>query len=100
MKASTLLKKKGIDPDEAILLISAKEAMENILETIEEYCPKLKINKMTKEDIESLLDSYSSCVINYHPESCHQERAALLAEFETLQHYGLTKDDYHYLDFY
>ena len=78
MKPSTLLKTKGIKPEDSVLLISAEEALENLLETIEEYCPNLEIDKMTKDDISTLLNSYADCVVNYHPESQHQERAVLL----------------------
>ncbi len=99
MKTSTILKKTGVNPDKPVLLITAEEAIENLLETIEEYCPNLKLNKMAKEDIEALLDSYGECVIDYHPESYHQERGALLKNFETLEKYGLTDKDYESLDF-
>lgn len=73
--------------------------MENLSEAIEECCPHLKINKMKKDDLESLLDSYSECIVDYHPENYHQERAALLRNFEMLQQYGLTADDYNFIDF-
>lgn|SRR3990167_880676 len=99
MEALTLLKKVGLNSDEPVFLITAKEATENLLEAIEEYCPNLKINKMTKEDITTLLYSYSNCVINYHPENHHQERAALLENFEMLRGYGLADDDYNSIDF-
>ena len=99
MKPSTLLKRKGIKPEESVFLISAEEALENLLETIEEYCPNLEIDKMTKDDISTLLNSYADCVVNYHPESQHQERAVLLKNFEMLQQYGLTENDYEALDF-
>lgn len=99
MEASVLLKKLKINPDEPVLLITAEEAMENLLETIEEYCPNLEINKMTKKDIMALFCSYADCVINYHPESNHQERGALIENFEILKRYGLTDDDYEPLDF-
>ena len=44
---------------------------------------------MTNEDIKALLESYRRCVINYHPEKNHQERAALLSNFKILQQYGI-----------
>jgi hypothetical protein len=100
MKASTLLKKAGINPDKPVLLITAGEALENLLEVTKKNCPHLKINKMTRQDIEILLDSYSDCIINYHPEDHHQKRAALLKNFEMLKHYGLSDDNYNSLDFY
>lgn len=99
MKPSTILKKTGINPNKPILSITAKTAIENLLEAISIYCPNLQINKMTKEDIEDLLDSYAECVIDYHPENYHQERAALIRNFELLKSYGLTDDDYNNIDF-
>jgi hypothetical protein len=99
MNPSILLKRKGIKPEESVLLITAEEALDDILETIEEYCPNLEIGKMTKEDISTLLKSYADCVYNFHPESQHQERAVLLKNFDMLKQYGLTEDDYDSLDF-
>lgn len=99
MKALTLLKRVGTDPGKPVLLITAEEAMEKLLEAIKKYCPKLKITKMTGEDIKALLDCYSYCIIEYHPDSNHQERGALLAKFEMLKRYGLKDNDYRYLDF-
>ncbi len=99
MNTSALLRTKGIKPEESLLLITAEEALENILETIDEYCPHLEMDKITKEDISTLLNSYADCVYNYHPESQHQERAALLKNFDMLKQYGMTDDDYEALDF-
>ena len=99
MKPSTLLKTKGIKPEKSVLLITAEEALENLLETIDDYCPHLETDRITKEDISTLLNSYADCVYNYHPESQHQERAVLLKNFDMLKQYGLTEDDYEALDF-
>lgn len=99
MKPSTLLKRKGINPEESVLLITAEEALENLLETVNDYCPHLEMDKITKEDISTLLNSYADCVYNYHPENQHQERAVLLRHFDMLKRYGMTDDDYEALDF-
>lgn len=99
MKALRLLKKAGINLNEPVLLITAEEALGNLLEAIEEYCPDMKINKMTKEDLQALLNSYNDCVSKYHPENYHQERVALLENFEMLRRYGLTDEDYPCIDF-
>lgn len=99
MVASTLLKRKGIKPNEPILSITAEEALDSLLEAIEEYCPDLQVNKMTGEDIKALLDSYSNSVMLYHPENYHQERGALIENFKMLKRYGLTDDDYDSIDF-
>lgn len=99
MEPNTLLNKKSINPDKPVLLITAEEAIGNLLEAIEEYCPHLKISKMTRQEIEDLLDSYSNCIVDYHPEDYHQERVALLKNFEMLKQYGLTDEDYNLMDF-
>lgn len=99
METSTLLKTKGIKPEKSVLLITAEEALENLLETIDEYCPNLQIDKITKKDISTLFNCYADCVCNYHPENQHQERAVLLRHFDMLKQYGMTDDDYKALDF-
>ncbi len=99
MDILNLLKSLGINPYEPIFSITAEEALENLLEAIEEYCPNLKIEQMTKEDLETLFSSYAGSVINYHPENYHQERGALLECFKMLKRYGLTDDDYDSIDF-
>jgi len=87
VKASKILKKAGINFDEPVLLITAQEAMENLIEAIKEYCPHLNIDKMTTRDIKTFLDSYGDCIKYYHPEDYHQERAALLKNFKMLRRY-------------
>jgi len=82
MNSQNILKEAGISPDKPILLVTAKEALQNLLETMEEYCPGLETDKMAKEDIKALLNSYGDCIIEYHPEQHHQERAVLLRNFE------------------
>ena len=99
MKPTTILRRIGINSEKPVLAITTEEALENLLEAIEEYAPQLKIDKISKEDIETLLDSYSECIVDYHPEAYHQERAALLQNFEMLKRYGLTDDNYNSLDF-
>ncbi len=99
MNISALLKRRDINLNEPVLLITAKEALENLAEAIKEYCPNLKIEEMTKEDLETLLNSYADSVINYHPENYHQERGALLSCFAMLKRYGLTDEDYNSIDF-
>lgn len=99
MKVNKLLTKEGIKPDKPVLLITAEEAFSNLVEVIREYCPHLKVDKMSKENILCLLNSYADCVVNYHPENHHQERATLLRNFKMLKRYGLSDEDYESLDF-
>ena len=100
MNAKKLLKQKGIDPNKLILQISAEEALGNLLEAIEDYDDiNLKIDKMSKKDLEILLDSYGDAVMNYHPENDHQERGAFLSCSDMLKKYGLTDEELVMLDF-
>ena len=99
MKASDILKKLCIKSEDLILEITVEEALRYIFEVVDEYCPNLKINKMSKKDMKTLLNSYGECMITYHPENQHQEIGALLQNYEMLKKYGFTKDNYDTLDF-
>ena len=100
MNAEKLLKQKGINPNKLVLQISAEEALENLIEAIEDYDDiNLKIDKMSKKDLEILLDSYGDAVINYHHENDHQERGAFLSCGDMLKKYGLTDEGLGMLDF-
>ncbi len=99
MKPLNILKSKGIDPNESVLMISREEALERLIEAIKEFCPNLKVESMSKNDLETLLDSVGNATINYHPENYHQERAVLLENSEMLQKYGLTDAEIKALDF-
>ncbi len=99
MKPRKILKSKGIAINEPVLLIDKEEALERLMEAVGDFCPSLKIEKMSKNDLEILLDSLGETIINYHPENYHQERAALLRNNEMLKHYGLKDEDIKALDF-
>jgi len=99
MKALEILESKGVDATKSILEINRVEALESLLEAVNEFCPNLKIEQISKKDLETLIDSLSDAIVNYHPESCHQERSALLANSEMLKKYGLTAQDIQCLDF-
>jgi len=99
MTAQEILQKLNIDPQKAVLSISGQEALENLLEAVGQYCSDLKLEEISEEDMEILLKTYADCVVNYHPESYHQERASLLKNFEMLKKYGLTDENYKSLDF-
>jgi len=100
MGAEELLGKIGIEPDKPILLITAHEALDRLMDTAKEYCSNnIRFDKMTKEEIQTLLSSYAECVFDYHPENSHQERAALVQNSHILKKYGLTNEDYNSLDF-
>jgi len=64
-----------------------------------EFCPSLRLSRLSKKEIEKLLDDYSDMVVNYHPENYHQERATFLKNEKMLRKYGLTDEDVTALDF-
>ena len=99
LKSLRILKSKGIEPSEPVLIISKEEALERLIEAITEFCPNLKVESISKNDLEILLDSLGSTTVNYHPENYHQERAALLENSKILQKYGLTDEEIKALDF-
>ena len=53
----------------------------------------MKIEKMSKKDLEGLIDSLSKNIINYHPEDYHPERSALLCYTDVLKKCGLTNEE-------
>lgn len=99
MNARKLLKQKGINPDEAVLEISREEALKSLMEAIEEHCPSVKIEKMSKKDLEGLVDSLGEDIVNYHPDNYHQERSALLGYIDALKKCGLTDEEESAIDF-
>ncbi len=99
MNTKKLLKQKGIDSDKPVLQINREAALMSIAEAIKEYCPNVKIEKMSKGDLEVLADNLGESIINYHPESYHQERATLLGCSNMLKKYGLTDEEERALDF-
>lgn len=99
MNARNLLKQKGIDSNKSVLRIDREEALESLMEAIEEYCPSVKIEKMPKKDLEGLVDSLGEDIINYHPENYHQERSALLGFIDALKKCGLTDEEEDAIDF-
>jgi hypothetical protein len=94
-----IIKSKCINLEEPVLLVSREQAFYNFIEAIDKFCPNLKVEDISKKDWEKLFYSYGDCIINYHPENYHQERATLLANSENLKKYGLTNEEISYLDF-
>ncbi len=99
MTAKQILKAKKINIDQSILQIDAEEAFSNLIEAKKEFCSSLKLSRLSKKEIEKLLDDYGDMVVNYHPENYHQERATFLKNEKMLRKYGLTDEDITILDF-
>lgn len=99
MNATQILKSVGLKPHDSIFSLDYGEAMERILEFIEEWELRIKIEKISKEDWETLFSSYADSISDYHPENDHQERGAFLKNEQMLKKYGLTDEDVKRLDF-
>ena len=99
MNASKLLKQKGINFDYSALSISAEDVIIRLIDTVKEWKLGLKLESMKKQDLLKLIDYFGGCVIDYHPENYHQERAVLLIHSDMLKKYGLTDEDICRLDF-
>jgi len=82
-----------------VLSITANEAIESLLEMMENFCSNFKISDLTRAELLSLFQSYAKCILLYHPENNHQERAALLANREILERHGVTKEEIEAIDF-
>ncbi len=99
MYAAKILQSVGLKPNDSLLFLNNEEAMEKILEFIEEWELSVDVEKIGKEDWRKLLASYADAIIDYHPENDHQERGAFLRNEKMLMKYGLTNEDVARLDF-
>ena len=99
MNARKILKSAELNPNDSIFPLDNEEAMERLLEFIEEWKLQIQVKKISKENWKTLLSSYADSIIDYHPENDHQERGAFLRNEEMLKNYGLTDEDVRRLDF-
>jgi len=99
MNAIQILKSVELNPDDTIFAITRSGALNALLDFIEEWELPIKIDKISKEDWETLFASYADAIIDYHPENDHQERGAFLRNEQMLKKYGLTDEDVQRLDF-
>lgn len=99
MNTKKILSAKQISPSKTILQINAEEALNSIEEMLDEFSLSIDFNKLSKEELEKLLNDYADAVVFYHPDAFHQERAAVLKNETMFKKYGLTADDVVTLDF-
>ncbi|OGG91413.1 hypothetical protein A3H03_00330 [Candidatus Kuenenbacteria bacterium RIFCSPLOWO2_12_FULL_42_13] len=99
MNATQILKSVGLKPDDTIFAITQSGALNAFLDFIEEWELPIKIDKISKEDWETLFASYADAIIDYHPEDDNQERAVFLKNKQMLKKYGLTDEYARLLDF-
>ena len=99
MTIAQILASKKIEPDMPALFISVAEALESIQQYVESAEMQLDLNQLNREELLLLISSYGDCVITYHPEDNHHERAALLRNFQMLKKCGLEEVDFEQLDF-
>lgn len=99
MNAIKILQFARLKPSDSIFSLNNEEAMEKILEFIEEWGLKINVKKISKKDWETLFASYADAIIDYHQENDHQERGVFLRNIKILKKYGLSDDDISRLDF-
>ena len=99
MNATKILQSVGLNPSGSIFSLNNEEAAGKLLEFIKEWELRIKVKKICKEDWETLLNSYTDAIIDYHPENDHQERGLFLRNKQMLKKYGLTDEDIKRLDF-
>lgn len=99
MNAAQILESKRIRSNMPALFISASDAIESIQHYAESAEIQLDLNQLTRDELLTLIASFGDCVITYHPEGNHQQRATLLRNFEMLKKSGLQETDFETLDF-
>ncbi len=99
MNAAKILKSVGLEQDDIVFSMNNEEMMERLLEFIKEWELRIKVEKISKKDWETLFSSYADSISDYHSENDHQERGAFLRSSGMLKKYGLTDEDITRLDF-
>ncbi|MEM2174123.1 MAG: hypothetical protein QXI58_00660 [Candidatus Micrarchaeia archaeon] len=85
-----------IKPDEPILLVTAEEALENILEVCEQFGISFDRFPKNKKFFQKLFETYANNLLLYHPDDFHPERKTLLDFADELK---LTDEEFKALDF-
>jgi len=93
MAAKQILKKKKDDGSKLILYLDKEEALENLIEALEEYQVDFDLSHLSKKELKELFDNYADCIITFHPENHHQERAAFWRTRDILIKHGLSMDE-------
>lgn len=99
INATKILQSVGLNPSDNIFSLSNEDAMERLLEFIEEWELPIQVEKISKGDWETLFSSYADAIVDYHPDNDHQERIVFLRNAKMLKKYGLTNEDTQRLDF-
>lgn len=99
MNATKILQSVGLKQSKSIFSLDYEEAMEKLLEFIQEWELLIQVKKISKEDWKTLFASYADSIIDYHSENDHQERGVFLRNEQMLKKYGLTDEDVKRLDF-
>lgn len=99
MNVTQVLESVGIIPEDEIFTITAREAMNALLEFIKEWELTITVEKINKKEWKTIFESYADVIIDYHPENHHQERAVFLKNKKLFKKYGLTDEDITRLEF-
>ncbi len=93
MTSRQILKRKKIDPFDPISYLDKEEALENLIEVLEEYEVDFDLSQLSKKELEELFDNYADCIITFHPENNHQELGAFWRTRDILLKHGLSLDE-------
>jgi len=90
MTSQQILRQKKIDPSDTIVSLDKEEALDNLIETLEEYEVDFDLSKLSKKELEILFSNYADCIMTFHPENHHQERGAFWRTRDILIKNGLS----------
>lgn len=90
MTAKQTLKNKKIDHTAPIIYMDKEEALDNLIETLEDYEVNFDLSKLSKKELETLFNNYADCIMTFHPENSHQERGAFWRTRNILTKHGLS----------
>lgn len=93
MTAQQILKRKKIDPSSPVIYLDKEEALENLIEVLEEYEVNFDLSKLSEKELEILFSNYADCMMTFHPENSHQERGAFWRTRDILIKHGLPLDE-------
>lgn len=93
MTAQQILKRKKIDISLPVIHLDKEEALENLMELLEEYEVDFDLSRLSKKELGILLSNYADCIFEFHPENEHQERGAFWRTRDILMKHGLAEDE-------
>ncbi len=93
MEPQKILQEKEINHSEPVIYMDKEEALENLMETLEEYEVDFDLSKLSKKELEILFSRYAGCIIDFHLENYHQKRGTFWRTKDILMKHGITEDE-------